>query len=64
MNLLDSQKLQCPYCGEPIEVVVDYTAVEEAWVEDCSVCCRPIELTAFEAASGEWTVTAKREDEV
>ncbi|MCC7123096.1 MAG: CPXCG motif-containing cysteine-rich protein [Gammaproteobacteria bacterium] len=38
---------QCPYCGEGISVVVDTSAAGQAYVEDCEVCCQPIEL-AFE----------------
>ena len=49
---------ECPYCGEPISMVLDLSVPEQAYVEDCEVCCRPIEvhvtaddgeLTAFEA---------------
>jgi cysteine-rich CPXCG protein len=34
----------CPYCGERLETRVDVTADEPAYVEDCEVCCRPIEF--------------------
>ena len=34
----------CPYCGERLETRVDLTADEPAYVEDCEVCCRPIEF--------------------
>lgn len=34
----------CPYCGEPIELVVDDTAGDAAYVEDCPVCCRPMQV--------------------
>jgi hypothetical protein len=35
----------CPYCGEEFTIVVD-TSVEgaQAYVEDCFVCCRPIQF--------------------
>ncbi|HEX4647452.1 MAG TPA: CPXCG motif-containing cysteine-rich protein [Steroidobacteraceae bacterium] len=35
---------RCPYCGERLETVVDVTADEPMYVEDCGVCCRPIEF--------------------
>jgi len=35
---------QCPYCGERLEARIDLTAGETARIEDCEVCCRPIEL--------------------
>ncbi|HTC16360.1 MAG TPA: CPXCG motif-containing cysteine-rich protein [Steroidobacteraceae bacterium] len=34
----------CPYCGERLETRVDLTADEPRYVEDCEVCCRPIEF--------------------
>jgi Cysteine-rich CPXCG len=37
--------VQCPYCGERLETRVDLTAGEREYIEDCQVCCRPIELS-------------------
>lgn len=34
----------CPYCGERLQTRVDLTADEPSYVEDCEVCCRPIEF--------------------
>ena len=35
----------CPYCGEPIQLWIDLGGGgEQRYVEDCSVCCRPIEV--------------------
>jgi hypothetical protein len=36
--------VRCPYCGERLETRVDLTADEPRYVEDCEVCCRPIEF--------------------
>jgi hypothetical protein len=36
--------IRCPYCGERLETRVDLTADEPSYVEDCGVCCRPIEF--------------------
>ena len=36
--------VQCPYCGERLETRVDLTADEPSYIEDCEVCCRPIEF--------------------
>ena len=35
---------RCPYCGERLETLVDLTSDEPEYVEDCEVCCRPIEF--------------------
>lgn len=44
--------VECPYCGETVTVVVDTSVDEQEYVEDCFVCCRPIELTV-KCADGE-----------
>ncbi len=37
--------VQCPYCGERLETRVDLTNDEPSYIEDCQVCCRPIEFS-------------------
>jgi hypothetical protein len=32
----------CPYCGEPVQLIVDLSAGRQRYVEDCQVCCRPM----------------------
>jgi hypothetical protein len=34
----------CPYCGEFFETQVDLSAGPATYVEDCQVCCQPIEM--------------------
>jgi transcription elongation factor Elf1 len=36
--------LHCPYCGESFETQTDTSAGSQRYVEDCAVCCRPIEV--------------------
>jgi hypothetical protein len=36
--------VQCPYCAEQYETQVDLTAGSFTYVEDCQICCQPIEL--------------------
>jgi len=35
-------EVSCPFCGESISVLVDGSEEEQSYIEDCSVCCRPI----------------------
>jgi transcription elongation factor Elf1 len=42
----------CPYCGEPITMLLDLSASDQRYVEDCEVCCSPIELR-FRVVDGE-----------
>jgi hypothetical protein len=34
----------CPYCGEKISMVLDTSVLRQTYVEDCEVCCNPIEV--------------------
>ncbi|MEY3002559.1 MAG: hypothetical protein RLZZ428_934 [Pseudomonadota bacterium] len=34
----------CPYCWETISMVLDESEESSEYIEDCEVCCRPIEL--------------------
>jgi hypothetical protein len=42
---VENQLITCPHCGEQIEIVVDRSVPEQQYIEDCSVCCRPILLS-------------------
>lgn len=42
MNPLENVDLLCPWCSEPITLVVDVTEPEQEYTEDCLVCCSPI----------------------
>ena len=44
MSGLNEQSLTCPYCWETIEVLLDLSVAEQTYVEDCSVCCHPIDI--------------------
>ena len=35
----------CPYCGEEISMVLDLSVRRQSYVEDCEVCCNPIEIS-------------------
>jgi len=53
--------VQCPYCGERFQTEVDVSAGAFSYIEDCQVCCQPIELAGEREESGELArVTATR----
>jgi hypothetical protein len=62
--MLPSVEVQCPYCGEWITVLVDDSAGEQDYIEDCQVCCRPIRIGVAVGDDGEVDVTARSEDDV
>lgn len=63
MNGLETVAISCPGCGERIEILVDCSVAEQTYVEDCSVCCRPILLQINVDGSGIPRVSATGEDE-
>jgi hypothetical protein len=44
LQLEEFVAVQCPYCGERLETRVDLTSDEPSYIEDCQVCCRPIQF--------------------
>lgn len=44
MDLLQTHNLNCPYCGETIQIVIDCSISEQEYIDDCQVCCRPISI--------------------
>jgi hypothetical protein len=39
-----SASVTCPYCGQAVELVIDTTEANQAFVTDCEVCCRPFQV--------------------
>jgi len=37
--------VQCPYCGERFETQLDTSSGSARYVEDCQICCQPIEFS-------------------
>jgi len=55
--------VQCPYCGEAFGTTVDASAGASTYVEDCQVCCQPIEMELRVTDEGEFEeLVARRGD--
>ncbi|HEY8328900.1 MAG TPA: CPXCG motif-containing cysteine-rich protein [Rhodanobacter sp.] len=61
--MLTPHTIDCPYCGEPIEILVDTSIPSQQYIEDCQVCCRPIMLRVEVDADGEPQVRASGEND-
>lgn len=61
--MLQTEKIECPYCWETIEVVVDPSESHQEYVEDCFVCCQPIHLIVAFDDEGEVSIQALSEDD-
>ena len=62
--MLDETTISCPYCGERIDLFLDVSAGSQSYYEDCSVCCRPINIHLDIDLDGEISqIRALRDDE-
>ncbi|MFL0354333.1 CPXCG motif-containing cysteine-rich protein [Xanthomarina sp. GH4-25] len=43
---MEEHFFQCPHCWETISMLLDHSQPEQEYVEDCEVCCNPIQITA------------------
>ncbi len=59
---LSERFFQCPYCWERVSVLIDETIVEQSYIEDCEVCCRPIEFKIGRDNDGHVILEAVRVD--
>jgi uncharacterized Zn finger protein len=63
MNELKEESVRCPYCGENIMVLVDRSVPQQNYIEDCQVCCRPINFNVTILADGSVDVVVSNENE-
>ena len=63
MDLLQAFDISCAYCGETITILVDASAGNQEYTEDCQVCCCPMVIVVDIGLDGASRVTALREDE-
>ena len=55
----DLVQVQCPYCGEWQEIVLDPESYGEM-TQDCEVCCEPWAMTVRKGPDGRPSVTLRR----
>jgi hypothetical protein len=39
------RRISCPYCAEPMEIVIDLSAGGQSYIEDCQICCQPMQIS-------------------
>jgi hypothetical protein len=62
MNALEECAADCPYCGEPITVLVDACG-DQTYIEDCEVCCHTMIVNVGVDEDGETSISLHREDD-
>ncbi len=40
----ETYSFTCPYCWQPNDFTVDVSAPHQTLIQDCEVCCHPIEI--------------------
>ncbi|MDH3481256.1 MAG: CPXCG motif-containing cysteine-rich protein [Gammaproteobacteria bacterium] len=63
MRELSERQIECPYCGESIDVLIDLSVPQQNYVEDCQVCCRPIDFSIDIGPNGDGSVRVTSENE-
>ena len=63
MQSLQTENVQCPYCWEQIEVVVDCSIDDQVYIEDCSVCCKPIVFSVLVSDGEIISIDGRSEDD-
>ena len=41
-----SENIQCPFCGQSFELMIDTSVATQRFTTDCEICCRPFEVVA------------------
>ena len=55
----DTIEVQCPYCGERVEIAIE-PDVHGTLVQDCEVCCNPWQVTIRRDRYGDLEVRVER----
>jgi endogenous inhibitor of DNA gyrase (YacG/DUF329 family) len=61
--MLEEVQVECPYCGEGFDTLADGSAGNQRYIEDCPVCCRPIEFEVEVDAAGSLIRMVTRRDD-
>jgi hypothetical protein len=62
MNVEQTVAVQCPYCAQSFEVLVDCSIEQQEYIEDCEVCDRPVTLVVTVSPEGAVSVETRGED--
>lgn len=63
MSGLEEKQIECPYCGEVLDVLIDCSVPQQRYIEDCQVCCQPINFDVSVDQEGDSTVLVTTDDE-
>ncbi len=61
---LYTMTITCPNCGENVQILIDAEDDGDTYIEDCQVCCSPINITVTIDEREQLMVQAHSDDEV
>ncbi|GAB5493138.1 MAG: hypothetical protein Phog2KO_33530 [Phototrophicaceae bacterium] len=41
---ITEHEFMCPYCWQSVTILLDTSVRRQSYVEDCEVCCNPIDI--------------------
>lgn len=42
---ITERRIHCPFCAEAMTILLDLSAGEQSYIEDCQVCCQPMQIS-------------------
>ena len=63
INQLIELRVQCPYCWEKFVLLVDGSIEYQEYIEDCEICCRPIDFSIRMHEDDQASVQIRTQDE-
>lgn len=42
---MEEHYFTCPYCWQNISMLLDISVPKQTYIEDCEVCCNPIQVS-------------------
>lgn len=62
MTGCEEVRVSCPCCGEQIDLFIDPGIDKQEYIEDCSICCRPITVSVAISGGGDIEVSVRDEN--
>ena len=44
-NSIVERRISCPFCAESMHILLDLSAGDQSYIEDCQVCCQPMQVS-------------------
>jgi transcription elongation factor Elf1 len=44
-NTIIERSVSCPFCAESMFILLDLSAGDQSYIEDCQVCCQPMQVS-------------------